>query len=79
MGTSSLSFAGAPAIKAGQTYLLQVTAPNRIPTVYDLTLDFGDGAEPVKVNMSLRTDVIRKDVIIGGPGHDGLAGGPARS
>jgi len=77
VGASSLSFAGGPPIEAGQTYLLQVAAPNRIPTVYDLTLDFGDGSEPVKVDMSLRTDVIRKDVIIGGAGHDVLAGGPA--
>ncbi|MHC4717257.1 MAG: hypothetical protein ACYS5V_09825, partial [Planctomycetota bacterium] len=73
------------AVLTDTTYYLKVTAPSRAPTVYDvsLTLDealavhLGEADPTPKVDLSTRTDVIRKDVIIGGDGHDVLSGGLA--
>ena len=60
---------------SGQTYLLQVTSDLR-PTIYDLRYDRGvSGPLPV-INMALREDPTRRDVIIGGVGNDILIGGP---
>jgi len=61
---------------AGTTYAVQVTSLNLIPAQYDLRLDLGDGST-TDYNMSLSEDVVRKDVILGGDGHDILIGGPA--
>ena len=56
-------------------YLLRVT-DNRIPTIYDLTFDFGDATVPAELSLAARTDLVRRDVLLGGPGSDVLFGGP---
>jgi ELWxxDGT repeat protein len=65
----------------GEAYYVRVKSDSRIPTVYDLTLEFNGGedngnAVPVEINFGRQSDVIRRDVILGGPGHDRLQGGP---
>ena len=45
-----------------------------MPTVYDLTLQIDD-AEPVVESYTTRTDLVRRDVILGGSGNDVLQGG----
>jgi len=72
-GTASLDFAIDPAA----TYYLQVTSANRLPTIYDATLLTSDSDVPVEIDLATRTDFVRRDVIIGGDGHDVLSGGPA--
>ena len=62
------------ALQAGVQYLLRVT-DNRIPTIYDLEFDFGDGGEPVEVELAANPHVIRRDVLLGGAGNDVLIGG----
>ncbi|CAB5141075.1 Alkaline phosphatase (EC [Olavius algarvensis associated proteobacterium Delta 3] len=65
-------------LDAGKAYLLRVTSPNRLPTIYDLSFDLGDGNDPRdnETNLSAKTTVTRRDVILGGAGHDALQGGP---
>ena len=62
-------------LPAGSEWLVRVDSPNRIPTIYDLTLDLGNGAAPVEVQKGSRTDVVRRDIILGGTGSDTLSGG----
>ena len=71
---SGISLAG---LEAGSTYLLRVTTPNLVPTIYDLSfvLDTTAGAEAVVQDMATRQDQVRKDVLMGGPGNDVLMGG----
>lgn len=72
----NLSGPGTP-IEAGQTYFIRVRSLNRAPTVYDLTLNLGDGAKPVDFDLGARQDLVRRDVLIGGEGNDALIGGPS--
>lgn len=68
---------GQAAIKPGQTYFVQVRSENKAPTVYDLTLNLGDGAKPVEFDLGARQDLVRRDVLLGGEGNDALIGGPS--
>ncbi|MFK8115622.1 MAG: LamG-like jellyroll fold domain-containing protein, partial [Rubripirellula sp.] len=80
---SSISIAG---LDTQQKYWLRVDSPNVVPTLYDLRFNL-DGAsletltseqlaeKDLSVKMSLREDVIRRDVILGGAGNDILRGG----
>ncbi|MEZ6088781.1 MAG: FG-GAP-like repeat-containing protein [Pirellulaceae bacterium] len=73
---SEISLAG---LSGGQRYLLKVSG-NKIPTLYDLRINLigeavtaGDGTPAIA--MSLRSDTVRRDVILGGAGNDILQGG----
>ncbi|TWT90272.1 Bifunctional hemolysin/adenylate cyclase precursor [Pseudobythopirellula maris] len=70
-GTEALELAG---WTAGNRYLLRVVNDAGLPTVYDLRLALGAGAERL-VDMALRDDPVRRDVILGGRGDDILSGG----
>src|SRR5205807_91753 len=63
---------------AGKEYWVQVTAPNQLPTSYNLTFDLADDVNPAAntVNLAAKADVKRRDVILGGDGNDVLQGGP---
>jgi Ca2+-binding RTX toxin-like protein len=66
----------------GRTFYIRVQSDSRIPTVYDLTLEFNGGADnghaaPVEINLGRQSDAVRRDVILGGPGNDRLQGGPS--
>ena len=72
--SSTLDLTG---VTAGD-YLLKVSSPNLVPTEYDLTflLDPSEGAaDPIVEKFTGRTDVVRRDVILGGSGNDVLQGG----
>jgi Ca2+-binding RTX toxin-like protein len=61
-----------------EPYWIRVRSLGGVPTQYDLALDRIDiavGGTAV-INLAARADVIRRDVIVGGPGHDVLIGGP---
>ncbi|MEZ6089231.1 MAG: calcium-binding protein [Pirellulaceae bacterium] len=61
---------------SGTDYYLRVTNPNKVPTPYDLELNLtGTSNDPRTIDMSLRKDFTRRDVIIGGTGDDILRGG----
>ena len=62
-----------PSLAAGE-YLVKVSSNNSVPTVYDLTLQIDDG-DPEVTSYTSRTNVVRRDVILGGAGHDVLQGG----
>ena len=70
--TTTASLAG---LTAGTEYLLRVSSPKQVPTSYELLFDFADGADPEVVSFSNRTDIVRRDVILGGIGNDVLQGG----
>ncbi|MEK7423608.1 MAG: hypothetical protein AAB131_07170, partial [Actinomycetota bacterium] len=55
-------------------YLLKVSSPRSVPTVYDLTFQL-DEEDPELRSFTNRTDVKRRDVILGGAGNDALQGG----
>ena len=64
------------ALNPDTQYLLQVTSPNQVPTIYDLAFELND-ATPAGISLAARQGpVVRRDVILGGPGNDVLAGGP---
>ena len=61
-------------------YIVKISSPNIVPTVYDLQfnltgVDIGTLDKPLEINMSLREDTERRDVILGGTGDDILRGG----
>ncbi|WP_182868153.1 PKD domain-containing protein [Rhodopirellula sp. JC639] len=56
-------------------YSVQVSS-NSTPTIYELTVDFGDGLEPIVSDLSAEVQFERQDVIFGGRGDDVLQGGP---
>ncbi|MEM8911271.1 MAG: LamG-like jellyroll fold domain-containing protein [Planctomycetota bacterium] len=78
---SSVSFDGTlGSLDAETRYLLKVSNPNAVPTLYDLRfnlsgVDVDTLDAPLEINMSLREDTERRDVIIGGLGDDILRGG----
>ena len=61
-----------------QDYWIRVRSLGEIPTLYDLALDRIDLSVDgtTIVPLGTRADVVRRDVIVGGPGHDVLIGGP---
>ncbi len=59
----------------GETYLLRVESDLR-PTIYDLQFQRGVAGPLPIINMALRDDPVRRDVILGGRGNDILIGGP---
>jgi Ca2+-binding RTX toxin-like protein len=61
-------------LTVGETYWLEVTTTNRVPARYALRLDLGTGA-PARIDLVTRANEVRRDVILGGPGDDVLAGG----
>jgi len=65
-------------LSAGTDYLLRVSAPNRLPTQYDLTFDLRDDVVPSEntTDFATKANPIRRDIIIGGAGNDALQGGP---
>ena len=73
---SEISLAG---LEAETQYLLQVTTPNRVPTIYDLAFDLDPFLDSVVIELGVTVDTaaMRRDVIVGGPGNDVLSGGPA--
>ncbi|HEX2473147.1 MAG TPA: calcium-binding protein, partial [Lacipirellulaceae bacterium] len=78
-----LSVAAAPplalsSLTPGTKYWLQVASPNIVPTIYalDFVLPNGGPALPQPVELGIRSDAVRKDIILGGSGNDVLAGGP---
>ncbi|TWT93960.1 PKD domain-containing protein [Stieleria varia] len=79
---SSISIASS--LVVGTTYLLKVTSPNVVPTIYDLrinlsgTEDLDALSEIPAIKLGVRSDAVRRDLILGGPGDDKLLGGPGR-
>jgi Ca2+-binding RTX toxin-like protein len=77
--TSSISLNG---LLTAKTYLLKVTTPNIVPTIYDLRFNLtGTTAANLlaaipEVNLGVRGDSERRDIILGGTGDDILMGGP---
>jgi ELWxxDGT repeat protein len=61
-------------LEAGVAYLLRVTSPNLVPTIYNLEFEIGS-SEHLTQDMATRPDQVRRDVIIGGFGDDRLQGG----
>ncbi|XZE17820.1 SdrD B-like domain-containing protein [Pirellulaceae bacterium SH449] len=60
------------------TYWIRVRSLGGIPTLYDLAVDrveLSIGGASI-IPLGTRSDVIRRDVIVGGAGHDVLIGGP---
>ncbi|MAE67893.1 MAG: hypothetical protein CMJ18_26865, partial [Phycisphaeraceae bacterium] len=57
-------------------YWVRVSSNNLVPTIYDLQLAI-TGAGPLDIDLASRSDAVRRDVILGGPGNDALSGGPA--
>ena len=62
-------------LDADTGYLIEVTSPNIVPTIYQLDFDLGDGLER-EVDLAARVDAVRRDAILGGRGNDVLLGGP---
>ncbi|MEZ6133641.1 MAG: Ig-like domain-containing protein [Pirellulaceae bacterium] len=62
---------------ANTRYLLKISSPNLVPTLYDLRFSLSASVAPSipSVNLSLRDDTTRRDVILGGDGDDILQGG----
>ena len=71
----SISFALAGLVEAGGTCFLKITGNRSVPMNYAITLDIGDGTAPAAVDMSLRADTERRDILLGGAGNDVLSGG----
>ncbi len=73
----SLSLAGLN-LQPGTDFLIEIASPNKIPTIYDLSvvLDPASAATPLSADLGTRSDLVRKDLILGGAGHDILSGGP---
>ena len=65
-------------LQAGVDYFLRVSAPNRLPTQYDMSFDLRDDIDPSEntTDFAVKADPIRRDIIIGGAGNDALQGGP---
>lgn len=76
----AITLAGTAMLQAGVTYSIRVRSLSNIPTLYDLGLDFKDGRPlgDITFDLGVATDVyLRRDVIVGGDGHDVLQGGPS--
>lgn len=58
---------------AGTEYLLRVTT-NKTPTIYAVEFDLGGTLETI--DLGVRSDAVRRDIILGGVGNDILLGGP---
>ena len=65
------------ALLAAGEHLLKVSN-NIVPAIYDLHFDLADtsDADVTTIDLGLRSDFVRRDVIVGGPGNDRLRGGP---
>ena len=82
-GADVLRSAGHPScavvagLQAGVDYFLRVSAPNRLPTQYDISFDLRDDIDPSEntTDFAVKADPIRRDIIIGGKGDDALYGG----
>ncbi|MDO8945243.1 MAG: hypothetical protein Q7U75_18830, partial [Desulfobacterales bacterium] len=59
----------------GVTYLLKVNSPNLVPTIYNLAFELEAGQAAQTINLAATVNSVRKDVILGGAGHDRLMGG----
>ncbi|MCP5307613.1 MAG: hypothetical protein H6953_19580, partial [Chromatiaceae bacterium] len=73
IATSSDGVVSLDGFAAGE-YLLRVTS-NLIPTIYTLDFDFKDGNDPLVLDLASSSDVVRRDVMLGGAGNDILIGG----
>ena len=60
--------------RAPVEYLLEVRS-NRVPTRYTLVFDVDDGAGLATLDLGVRSDFVRRDVLLGGEGDDVLSGG----
>ncbi|MDV6031963.1 MAG: calcium-binding protein [Phycisphaera sp. RhM] len=71
-------------IVVGTTYLLKVSSPNLVPTIYDLRFSLTGNTDPVALNaipsvdLGVRREAVRRDLTLGGPGDDKLLGGPGK-
>ena len=80
--TLELDVVGAPVLDlsglvAGTNYWLRVTSPHIVPTIYSLSFALpSGGASLPPVDLGIRQDLVRRDVILGGTGNDVLSGGP---
>ncbi|PAY21344.1 hypothetical protein CKO51_01835 [Rhodopirellula sp. SM50] len=62
-------------LAAGDVYLLEVFN-DLTPTIYGIEFILDPMGPPQRVDLGLRVDLVRRDLILGGPGHDQLLGGP---
>jgi len=72
-GRTSINLAGLP---AEPVYYLKVESGSLIPTIYDLTFTL-DGRPVVSADLAATANAVRRDIILGGTGHDVLGGGPS--
>ncbi len=79
--TGAASVVSMGGVLAGLDYLVKVTSPNIVPTTYSLRLNLTGTISPSalanmpKIDLALRSDMIRRDVILGNTGDDVLRGG----
>jgi Ca2+-binding RTX toxin-like protein len=74
-GLQTASITLPSSLVAGTAYLLRIQT-NKTPTIYGIEFNLGAvGPMPV-VDLGLRSDAIRRDIILGGRGDDILMGGP---
>ena len=69
------AIAGFANLSASTPYLLKISAPNRVPTIYDLTVRLDETGALQTVDLATRSNAVRRDVILGGNGNDVLSGG----
>ncbi|MEM0926559.1 MAG: hypothetical protein AAGJ83_11015, partial [Planctomycetota bacterium] len=62
-------------LQAGD-YVLRVKT-NLVPTLYSLSFKVTEDDSSLTLPLGTRSDQVRRDVILGGPGNDILSGGPA--
>ncbi len=62
-------------LEAGTEYLLRLQT-NKTPTIYGIEFDFGSAGPIPVVDLGVRRDAVRRDIILGGRGDDILMGGP---
>ena len=75
MNSVTIDLADIVDVATGTTYLLRVGTSDT-PTIYGIEFDFATRDNPASVDLSLRSDFVRRDILLGGPGDDKLLGGP---
>lgn len=75
MNSVTIDLADIVDVATDTTYLLRVGTSDT-PTIYGIEFDFAAGDNPASVDLSLRSDFVRRDILLGGPGDDKLLGGP---
>lgn len=73
LNSVAVDIADIAGVAPNTTYLLRV-ATDETPTIYGI--EFNLGGDLGSIDLGLRSDLVRRDIILGGPGDDKLLGGP---